>query len=404
MWQSFLTIGSTNSLRISTITLFCLGFTYASTVPYLSIIGVDQLGMSTWQFSVLGVAAAMAGMVGSLLLGHLSDQVQNRKTSILSVLAVGALGFGAFAFFPSVWGFVFCLVVTYPISNSAYPQLFAVIRTQTNKFGEREAVAINSVVRSIYAGSWILVPGLVGLFIATRKNVSDAYAIGAGAFALCFCIYAVFGLSGKNETPNATSAWQGLKAAVTLVANRRIFYRILALGMIATVHPANSNLMPLFITHLHGGSTKDVGIISGLVAGLEIPFMLLGGYFNHRTALWKIIIAAGLVHALYFMGLGMASSLWHIYALAVLNAAGAAILLSLHLSYVQELLPDRPGLGTSLLSISSLLYRTLGALVFASVDWVGFSGAVWFGTAIAVSGCILLYVLEGENAYARRLF
>jgi hypothetical protein len=168
----------------------------------------------------------------------------------------------------------------------------------------------------------------------------------------------------------------------------------LALGMIATVHPANANLLPLFITHLAGGSTKDVGIISGLVAGLEIPFMLLGGYFNHRLPLWKIIIAAGLVHALYFVGLGLASSLWHIYALAVLNAAGAAILLSLHLSYVQELLPDRPGLGTSLLSISSLLYRALGALVFGSASLIGFSGAAWFGAGLALGGCSLLYLLD----------
>jgi hypothetical protein len=100
------------------------------------------------------------------------------------------------------------------------------------------------------------------------------------------------------------------------------------------------------------------------------------------------------VHAIYFFGLGMVSSLWHIYALALLNAAGAAVLLSLHLSYVQELLPDRPGLGTSLLSISSLLYRSLGALVFGSSDVLGFSGAAWLGGGIAVLGCILLYTLD----------
>jgi MFS family permease len=403
MWQSFSTILTTSSLRIATITLFCLGFTYASTVPYLSIIGVDQLGMSTWLFSVLGVFAALAGMIGTLLLGYFSDRVQDRKKSILVVLAVGFLGFGAFAMMPAVWSFVLSLVIIYPIANSAYPQLFAVIRTQTNKFGEREAVAINSVVRAIYAGSWILVPGLVGLFIATRKNITDCYAIAAAAFLLCFIFYAVFGSSTKNEAHNSNFAWQGMKAALRLVASKRIAYRILALGMIATVHPANSNLLPLFITHLHGGSTRDVGVIAGLVAGLEIPFMLLGGYFNHRKPLWMIIVAAGLVHVFYFLGLSMATSLWHIYALAVLNAAGAAILLSLHLSYVQELLPDRPGLGTSLLSISSLLYRSLGAVVFGSADFIGFSGAAWFGAVIAFAGCVLLYLLEKESLDARRL-
>lgn len=394
MWDSLQKIADSPSIRVATLTLFCLGFTYASTFPYLSIIGVDQLGMSTAWFSLLGIFAAVAGMVGSLVLGYFSDRVSNRKISILAVLAVGAIGFGGFALLPAQWSFVLCLLLVYPISNSAYPQLFAVIRAQTNQFGEREAVAINSVVRSIYAGSWILVPGLVGLFVATRKNVTDSYVIGAAAFVLCFAIYALFGSPSKNETRHSNSAWDGLKIAFGLVATRQIFYRILALGMIATVHPANANLLPLFITHMHGGSTKDVGVISGLVAGLEIPFMLLGGYFNHRMPLWKIIIAAGLVHVAYFIGLGTATALWHIYVLAVLNAAGAAILLSLHLSYVQQLLPNRPGLGTSLLSISSLLYRSFGALVFASSSFIGFSGAIWFGAAVAFAGCILLYVLD----------
>lgn len=395
MWNSFSKILTTPGIRVATIVLFCLGFTYASTVPYLSIIGVDQLGMSSWQFSVLSVMAALAGMIGSLLLGYVSDNVADRKKSILVVLAIGAIGFGAFAVLPALWSFTLCLIFIYPISNSAYPQLFAVIRTQTNKFGAREAVAINSVVRSIYAASWILVPGLVGLFIATRQNVSDAYVIAALAFVLCFVIYAAFGANTHNEMQTTNSNWSGLQAAFKLIYSKRIFYRVLALGMIATVQPANGNLLPLFITHLPGGTTKDVGILAGLVAALEIPFMLLGGYFNHHMPLWKIIVVAGLVHGIYFLGVGLAHSLWHIYVLAILNAAGAAILLSLHLSYVQELLPDRPGLGTSLQSISSLLYRSFGAIVFASSDVLGFSGAAWLGAAIAFAGCAMLFMLDG---------
>lgn len=398
MWTSFLRVVSDQSLRVATITLFCLGFTYASTVPYLSLIGVKQLGMSTWQFSVLGITAALAGMIGSLVLGYFSDRARNRKTSILIVMAIGAAGFGLFSIFPAQWSFILSLVLVYPIANSAYPQLFAVIRTQTNKFGEREAVAVNSVVRSIYAGSWILVPGAVGLFITTRKNVTDSYAIAAVAFVLCFIIYAAFGSNTKNETQQTNTAWEGLKTAFGVIASKRIFNRILALALIATVHPANSNLLPMFITQLPGGSPTDVGVLAGLVAGLEIPFMLLGGFLNHKMPLWKIIIAAGVVHAVYFFGLGLASSLWHIYALAVLNAGGAAILLSLHLSYVQGLLPDRPGLGTSLLSISSVLYRSLGALVFGSADLIGFSGAAWLGGGLAVLGCGLLYVLDHSKS------
>ena len=95
------------------------------------------------------------------------------------------------------------------------------------------------------------------------------------------------------------------------------------------------------------------------------------------------------------MGLGFVTATWQIYALAIVNAAGAAIMLSLHLSYLQELMPDRPGLGTSLLSIGSLLNKGFGAVVFASAGTaIGFSGAAWFGVIVTVIGCALLYMLD----------
>jgi predicted MFS family arabinose efflux permease len=397
MWNAFRAILSNATLGVATITLFCLGFTYASTVPYHSLIGVDQLGMSAGHFSVLLLAMAITGMVGSFILGHFSDEVENRKFLILVVLAFGAIGFGAFAILPSIWSFLICLLLFYPISNSAYGQLFAVIRTETNALGSKDGPATNSVVRSIYAASWIIVPGLVGLFIATRKNVSDSFAVAAAAFTLCFLIYAAFGSNEKNKNLGQSTAWAGFKTALGLVGSRAILLRVLALALIATSYSANATLLPLFITHLPHAGTTDVGVLAGLVAGLEIPFMLIGGYFSRNIALWKVIVAAGLVHVAYLLGLGFVNSLWQIYALAVLNAAGAAILLSQHLSYMQDLMPDRPGLGSSLQSISSLLYKATGALVFASSGLIGFSGAAWFGAIIAVFGCALLYVLDHKK-------
>ena len=395
MWNSLTKILTTPSLRVATITLFCLGFTYASTIPYQSIIGIDQLGMSNWHYSILMIAMAVTGMIGSFVMGYFSDRTDDRKKSILITLGVGAVGFGAFSIFPSLWSFIFCLVLISPISGSTYGQLFAVIRSQTAEFGSRDAASVNSVVRSIYAASWILVPGLVGLYIATRKNVSDSYSIAAAAFAFCFLIYLVFGKSVKNNTVGQGSAWAGFKTALNLVASRQIFLRVLALALIATPQPTNGALLPLFITHLPGGTTADVGLLAGLVAGLEIPFMLLAGYFNRSKPTWIIIIVAGLTHATYLFGLGFVTATWQIYLLSIINAAGAAVMLSLHLSYLQDLMPDRPGLGTSLLSIGSLLNKGFGAVVFASAGTViGFSGAAWFGVTVTVIGCVLLYLLD----------
>ncbi len=73
-------------------------------------------------------------------------------------------------------------------------------------------------------------------------------------------------------------------------------------------------------------------------------------------------------------------------------------MLTLHLSYLQNLLPDRPGLGTSLLSIGALVCKVIATGVFAlSGTALGFSGAALVGAVIAVLGCLMLLTLDRDK-------
>jgi MFS family permease len=383
------------TIRIATLTVICVGFTYASTVPYFSLIGIQQLGMSPQHYAVVsGLAAAMA-MVGSVVMGFMADRSPNRKRGVMLSLAIGLLGFGGFYVSPSIWTFTAFLLLITPVSGAAYSQLFAIIRAVSNTRAPEEATQINSTARAVYALSWVVVPGLVGAYIAARNNVSDGFAIAVGAFVLSLALYGAFGAPGGRAEPTTLSAWQGLKEAFGLVASKKISSRVAALAMIASAHPSNLLLLPLMIMTMQGGSTQSIGIIAGLTAALEVPLMLLGGYFASRIPLWKIIIAGGLVYAIYLSLICLAHTVAQIYALSLLNALGNAIMLTLHLSYFQDLLPDRPGLGTSLLSISSLVHKIIAAGVFALAGTaLGFSGAALAGAAIAVFGCLVLLLLD----------
>ena len=102
------------------------------------------------------------------------------------------------------------------------------------------------------------------------------------------------------------------------------------------------------------------------------------------------------------LGLGLVSNVASIYALAVLNASGTAIMATLHISYMQELLPDRPGLATSLMSISSLISRTLSAIVFAGIGLVySYAGAMVAMAMIAMVGAIGIFVLDRGDGVRR---
>ena len=55
-----------NRLRIPAATLVALAFTYASTVPYQSIIGINELGMSNGAYSALVFVSAIVNVTTSL--------------------------------------------------------------------------------------------------------------------------------------------------------------------------------------------------------------------------------------------------------------------------------------------------------------------------------------------------
>jgi predicted MFS family arabinose efflux permease len=396
MWRALKLIVSDRSIASAVTALFLLGFTFAAVAPYYSIIAVHQLGLSKSQYAAVFAVGAILSTIASLVMGYVSDTTASRKPGILLALFGGFLGFGCFALFPSLWTFFAWQLLVMPLTGTAFSQLFASVRSLSAD--KSDSAAINSVTRSVYALSWILTPAAVGALVATRENVSDAVFVAAVAFLVSGTLYAVYGPSTSNTQPNPNTGWSGFKTAFSEVKNPKLLLRIASLAGIATIHPANAALLPLQVLQV-GGSTTDVGIIAGLAAGLEIPLMLLGGYLAQRVALWRLIVGAGFVHAVYLVLLGSSFTLPQIYGLTILHAAGASIMLTLHMTYLQDQLPDRPGLGTSLLSIASVLQKLLGALVFASsgLAW-GFFGASIVGGLIACAGMIGLYMLDRSKS------
>jgi MFS family permease len=402
MWKAALLIIQDNRIRVATITLFCLGFTAASTLPYQSIIGTGQLGMTSREFGLLLLFAAIFTTIGTVVIGQLSDQATDRKRAILVSFVTGALGYGAFALFPTRLTFVLCLLVAVPISSSAFAQLFAVIRALTKDRASEDVASINSVVRTVFAASFILVPGLVGAWVALRENVSDSFAIAALAHTFCFAFYLMLGPSVGRDEAASTSRVRGLIEAAQLVTSSPVFLRICALSLIGTAHTVNAVVLPLIVADMPGASTRDVGLLAGLAAAIEIPFMLLAGSLNRRFRTWFVLVLGGAAYGAYLLAVSQTVEVWQVYALIILNAMGAAVILSLNISYTQEMMPDRPGLGTSLISISLLLARAVAAAIFAAVGVTfTFNGAAMIGAAVVGAGCLMMILLDRKLGFRR---
>lgn len=385
------------ALRWTAVTIFFVGFTNAAILPYQALIGIRQLGLSEQAYGLLMFAAALFATLGQVVIGHLSDQAQSRKAAILASMAVGVLGFGLFWMMPSPAGLVLCLLLVAPVAGATHAQLVASVRAEAMAEVPGLMAAVNTLIRSVYAASWILAPGLVGAFIAYSGRASDAFGLAALAFLTCLALYGFFGPKLGRGLAVSSGRLAGLLLAFRLVLSGRVLRPMLALALIGVGHHLSNVMLPLLVTGRLGGTETQVGVLAGLKAGLEIPFMLLGAAFVSRWPVVYLIALGGVLHIVYLVGLTQAGAMPQVYGLAVLSAAGDAVLLALHIGYLQDLLPDRPGLGTALFSVQGLMMKGIAAGIVAGTGLLfGPTGALVLAAVLVLLGVIgILTIARG---------
>lgn len=397
MPSSFSSIIRDSRIRIPTVTLVALAFTYASTVPYQSIIGISELGMSDGAYSALVFAAAVVNVAISLTLGIWSDRLTERRPLVLALSVAGIIGFGSIALIHSPAIFIFSVLFLVPMSNSTYSLLFASVRARTNQLARGEAVAITSTVRALYSGSWAVAPGLVGLALVTSPSMTPAYAVAAVASLICFCLYFFFA-PGNGPVRETIPNQPGFFASLKRVFAPDVFLRVFVMSLLLGLQRLNGMVSPLIIVHSIGGSVVDVGFLSGLTAFLEMPFMMMWGLAQRRFHTVHVLAFGTVLYCLYLVLLGFATAPWQLYALLGLNACGAAAILSLPITYLQDLIADRPGLGSSLISLNTFIGIGVAAGTFALGTAVtDYSGTAFVGAAVGIVTIVILLYLESGS-------
>ena len=91
----------------------------------------------------------------------------------------------------------------------------------------------------------------------------------------------------------------------------------------------------------------------GTAAALEIPFMLLAGYYTRRFGKRPMMLLAVLAGVGFYGGLVTLSSQHALIALQLLNAIFIGIVAGIGMSYFQDLMPGRAGVATTLFSTAS---------------------------------------------------
>ncbi|EKJ9055851.1 MFS transporter [Salmonella enterica] len=329
------------------IVAFLTGIAGALQTPTLSIFLTDEVHARPGMVGFFFTGSAVIGIIVSQFLAGRSDKKGDRKKLIVFCCVLGMLACVLFAWNRNYFILLFIGVFLSSFGSTANPQMFALAREHADRTG-REAVM---------------------------------YLSAAVAFIVCGVMVWFFLPSMRKDAPLATG---------TLEAPRRNRRDTLLLFVICTLMWGTNSLyiinMPLFIINELHLPEKLAGVMMGTAAGLEIPTMLIAGYFAKRLGkrlLMCIAVVAGLC---FYAGMLLAHAPATLLGLQLLNAIYIGILGGIGMLYFQDLMPGQAGSATTLYTNTIRVgWIIAGSLAGIAAEIWNYHAVFWFALVMIVA-------------------
>lgn len=375
--------------------MFFAGVTYAATLPYASLVGVDTLGMSPGFFASVMSAGAILGTFVSLGLGYLSDKIRDRRLLVMLTALCGIVAHGMIYLWPSQISFAIAMAVIMPVAGASYGQSFGYMRVFYLRHRPERVDFMVTALRTVFTVAWIIVPPVAG-WVAAEFSIFDVFLASALSYAVVAGIFALLMTDpGTAVQMPAPVRAEGASFLSVFALRPGILAGLAGLVVMTGAMRLMTLTMALFIVTDLGGTVADVGLYAGITAATEAPFMLLLAFLTNRVSKETLLAGAGLVMALF---IGLASQLTSVTALfwlLFLNGLGTAALMSINIPYVQDAIKGRIGLSTSLMDLVAIGANLLGAGAFGVLASGGdYRFALLVAAGLSVVGAV---VMAGGN-------
>ena len=363
---------------------FMMGVAGALQAPTLSLFLSREVGAQPFWIGLFYTVNAIAGIGVSLWLAKRSDSQGDRRKLIIfcCLMAIGnAL---LFAFNRHYLTLITCGVLLASLANTAMPQLFALAREYADN-SAREVVMFSSVMRAQLSLAWVIGPPLA-FMLALNYGFTVMFSIAAGIFTLSLVLIAFMLPSvARVELPseNALSmqgGWQDSNVRMLFVASTLMW----------TCNTMYIIDMPLWISSELGLPDKLAGFLMGTAAGLEIPAMILAGYYVKRYGKRRMMVIAVAAGVLFYTGLIFFNSRMALMTLQLFNAVFICIVAGIGMLWFQDLMPGRAGAATTLFTNSISTGVILAGVIQGAIaqSW-GHFAVYW---VIAVISVVALFL------------
>ncbi|EMB0568454.1 sugar efflux transporter SetA [Escherichia coli] len=363
---------------------FMMGVAGALQAPTLSLFLSREVGAQPFWIGLFYTVNAIVGIGVSLWLAKRSDSQGDRRKLIIfcCLMAIGnAL---LFAFNRHYLTLITCGVLLASLANTAMPQLFALAREYADN-SAREVVMFSSVMRAQLSLAWVIGPPLA-FMLALNYGFTVMFSIAAGIFTISLVLIAFMLPSvARVELPseNALSmqgGWQDSNVRMLFVASTLMW----------TCNTMYIIDMPLWISSELGLPDKLAGFLMGTAAGLEIPAMILAGYYVKRYGKRRMMVIAVAAGVLFYTGLIFFHSRLALMTLQLFNAVFIGIVAGIGMLWFQDLMPGRAGAATTLFTNSISTGVILAGVIQGAIaqSW-GHFAVYW---VIAVISVVALFL------------
>lgn len=238
----------------------------------------------------------------------------------------------------------------------------------------------SSVMRAQLSLAWVIGPPLA-FMLALSYGFTVMFSIAAGIFAISLVLiaFALPSVERVEQTPDK------LVAQVSGWKDKNVRMLFIASTLMWTCNTMYIIDMPLWISSELGLPDKLAGILMGTAAGLEIPAMILAGYYVKRFGKRPMMIVAVAAGVLFYLGLIFFHSREALLALQLFNAVFIGIVAGIGMLWFQDLMPGRAGSATTLFTNSISTGVILAGVIQGAISQSYGHGAVyWMIAAISV--------------------
>ena len=386
------------ALRSAGLVIVLQGAIVCSFGPYFSTLAVNAYGFGDRGFAVLLALSSVVSVSASVYGGIRADQTANRRQVTLAAVLSLALGMGLMTVAPGPWIFALVAAVLLPVGSVTFGQVFALTRMAATRHPEAERDGIMAVIRALFALPFVVVLPLWAVVFAQGVAVTAVFPVGllltGGMLMVVLRHWPRDGATAWEDRPSGLT----FRAALAEMGQARLAARVVALGAVNAAATIYIAIVSLVMVADVGRSVADVALYVGLVAGLEVPFMLALPRLTRGVDRTLLILIGAALYAVHVALLPVLAGSALVWLLVLPAAIGGAITLTVPIAYLQDLLADRPGAGASLMALQRLAGEVIAALCFGLGTLVAGYGAVAaLGVVVSLAGAGALWWADRQR-------